>query len=66
MNQLCKQFENRLKSEAKVEVPVFLSLASRGRLPGVKNTQGSRDASLCTEGGVGGNEALDVIESQSE
>lgn len=68
MNQLCKTwiYFLWLKSEAKVEVPAFLSLASRGRIPGIKITQRSRDVSLCTEGGVGGNEALGVIESQSE
>lgn len=56
MNQLCKTWIYFL-CEAKVEVPAFLSLASRGRIPGIKNTQRSRDVSLCTEGGVGGNEA---------
>lgn len=68
MNQLCKTwiYFLWLKSEAKVEVPAFLSLASRGRIPGIKITQRSRDVSLCTEGGVGGNEALGVIKSQSE
>lgn len=68
MNQLCKTwiYFLWLKSEAKVEVPAFHSLASRGRIPGIKITQRSGDVSLCTEGGVGGNEALGVIESQSE